>query len=145
MRDESDYNPAVLIGERLREIREAKGLSQGDIERRTGMLRMYVSRWRTVTQSRRSNHSRNLRMLCRSLYSSFSTRGRKPCSASEFQMRSEGRGSLRCTRPRTRRWKLFHRHLARMKESDRLVLLAIAQRMAGALGRPRRSAKRVRR
>jgi transcriptional regulator with XRE-family HTH domain len=34
----------MLIGERLRTIREAKNLSQGDIEKRTGMLRRYTSR-----------------------------------------------------------------------------------------------------
>ena len=34
----------MIIGDRLREIREAKKLSQGDIEKRTGLLRCYVSR-----------------------------------------------------------------------------------------------------
>lgn len=34
----------MLIGQRLREIREAKNLSQGDIEHRTGLLRCYTSR-----------------------------------------------------------------------------------------------------
>ncbi len=34
----------MLIGKRLREIREAKNLSQGDIEQRTGLIRHYVSR-----------------------------------------------------------------------------------------------------
>ncbi len=34
----------MLIGKRLREIREAKNLSQGDIEQRTGLIRCYVSR-----------------------------------------------------------------------------------------------------
>ena len=32
------------IGKRLRELREAKGLSQGDIEHGTGLHRCYVSR-----------------------------------------------------------------------------------------------------
>src|SRR5713226_8087282 len=32
------------IGARLRELREAKNLSQGDIERRTGLARSYTSR-----------------------------------------------------------------------------------------------------
>ncbi|MGH9327765.1 MAG: helix-turn-helix domain-containing protein [Terriglobia bacterium] len=32
------------IGKRLRMLREAKGLSQGDIERRSGLLRSYISR-----------------------------------------------------------------------------------------------------
>jgi transcriptional regulator with XRE-family HTH domain len=34
----------LMIGERLRAIRESKNLSQGDIENRTGMLRCYTSR-----------------------------------------------------------------------------------------------------
>jgi transcriptional regulator with XRE-family HTH domain len=34
----------MIIGDRLRELREAKKLSQGDIEKRTGLLRCYISR-----------------------------------------------------------------------------------------------------
>lgn len=34
----------MVIGDRLRSIREEKKLSQGDIEKRTGLLRCYVSR-----------------------------------------------------------------------------------------------------
>ena len=34
----------MVIGDRLREIREAKNLSQGDIEKRTRLLRCYLSR-----------------------------------------------------------------------------------------------------
>ena len=34
----------LMIGERLRTIRESKNLSQGDVEKRTGMLRCYTSR-----------------------------------------------------------------------------------------------------
>ena len=33
----------MLIGERLRLLRENKQLSQGDIEKRTGLLRCYIS------------------------------------------------------------------------------------------------------
>jgi hypothetical protein len=32
----------MVIGDRLRELREAKKLSQGDIEKRTGLLRCYI-------------------------------------------------------------------------------------------------------
>lgn len=32
------------IGKRLKTMREAKGLSQGDIEKRAGLLRSYISR-----------------------------------------------------------------------------------------------------
>ncbi len=34
----------MIIGERIRTIREMKGLSQGKIESRTGLLRCYISR-----------------------------------------------------------------------------------------------------
>jgi transcriptional regulator with XRE-family HTH domain len=34
----------MIIGNRLRAIREEKKLSQGDIEKRTGLLRCYISR-----------------------------------------------------------------------------------------------------
>jgi len=34
----------MIIGDRLRVLREHKKLSQGDIEKRTGMLRCYISR-----------------------------------------------------------------------------------------------------
>ncbi len=34
----------MVIGDRLRELREQKKLSQGDIEKRTGLLRCYISR-----------------------------------------------------------------------------------------------------
>lgn len=34
----------MIIGERLRALREQKNFSQGDIEKKTGLLRCYVSR-----------------------------------------------------------------------------------------------------
>jgi transcriptional regulator with XRE-family HTH domain len=34
----------MFLGDRLRTIRESKQLSQGDLERRTGLLRCYLSR-----------------------------------------------------------------------------------------------------
>jgi len=34
----------MVIADRLRALREAKDLSQGDIEKRTGLLRCYISR-----------------------------------------------------------------------------------------------------
>ena len=34
----------MIIGDRLRELREKLNLSQGDIEKRTGFLRCYISR-----------------------------------------------------------------------------------------------------
>ena len=34
----------VIIGERLRALREEKKFSHGDVEKRTGLLRCYISR-----------------------------------------------------------------------------------------------------
>jgi transcriptional regulator with XRE-family HTH domain len=34
----------MVIGDKLKELRETKNLSQGDIEKRTGLLRCYISR-----------------------------------------------------------------------------------------------------
>jgi transcriptional regulator with XRE-family HTH domain len=34
----------MVIGDRLRALREQRNMSQGDIEKRTGLLRVYVSR-----------------------------------------------------------------------------------------------------
>jgi transcriptional regulator with XRE-family HTH domain len=34
----------MIVGDRLRELREEKKLSQGDIEKKTGLLRCYISR-----------------------------------------------------------------------------------------------------
>jgi len=34
----------MVIGHRLRQLREEKGLSQGDIEKASGLLRCYISR-----------------------------------------------------------------------------------------------------
>jgi transcriptional regulator with XRE-family HTH domain len=34
----------MIIGDRLREIRQQKKLSQGEVEKRTGLLRCYISR-----------------------------------------------------------------------------------------------------
>src|SRR5450631_4380910 len=36
--------PPMIIGDRLRVLREQKKLSQGEIEKRTGLLRCYISR-----------------------------------------------------------------------------------------------------
>jgi len=38
------YSVAMIIGDHLRQLREEKKMSQGDIEKRTGLLRCYISR-----------------------------------------------------------------------------------------------------
>jgi transcriptional regulator with XRE-family HTH domain len=52
----------MLIGERLRTLREEKNLSQGDIEKRTGMRAATPPEWRTATRFPRSTPSKNSRV-----------------------------------------------------------------------------------
>src|ERR1700688_4278062 len=42
--DDHNQETPMVIGNRLKELRESKKLSQGDIEKRTGLLRCYISR-----------------------------------------------------------------------------------------------------
>ena len=42
--NESAHSRGLAIGGRIRQIREERGLSQGDIEKKTGLLRCYTSR-----------------------------------------------------------------------------------------------------
>lgn len=51
----------MIISDRLRAVREAKNLSQGDIEERTGLLRCYISRIEKATRCRRLKRWRRWR------------------------------------------------------------------------------------
>jgi len=44
----------MVIGERLKVLREQRNLSQGDVEKRTGLLRCYVSRVESGQQFQRA-------------------------------------------------------------------------------------------
>jgi len=44
LRPHDENNPNMNIGETIRSYRLQKGMSQGDIEKRTGLLRCYLSR-----------------------------------------------------------------------------------------------------
>jgi transcriptional regulator with XRE-family HTH domain len=48
----------MVIGNRLKELRESKELSQGDIEKRTGLLRCYISRVENGQQFRQFPRSK---------------------------------------------------------------------------------------
>src|SRR5256885_12872230 len=54
-------SPRVNIGEVIKTYRSQRGLSQGDIERRTGLLRCYLSR---VENGRSEEHTSELQSPC---------------------------------------------------------------------------------
>jgi transcriptional regulator with XRE-family HTH domain len=122
----------MLIGERIRAIREVKNLSQLDIEKRSGLLRMYVSRVE-------NNHTvpsfetleRFARALEVPLYQFFYDGKKGPELPPLLKGRAADHAGQGESRQEARNWERFRYLLARMKESDRRLLLALAQRMAG--------------
>src|ERR1700722_16777981 len=122
---------AVLIGERLRALREEKQLSQGDIQERTGLSRNYVSR---VENGHTVPVVETLEKFARALevplYQLF-YEGERPAELSNLTKRKAAQksewGSSGKDRLTLDRFRLL---LSRMQAGDRQILLALAQEMA---------------
>jgi transcriptional regulator with XRE-family HTH domain len=105
------------IGKRLRGLREAKGLSQGDIEKRSGLLRCYLSR-----------------VECGHTVPSLVTLEKwvKALDLELYQLFYEGKGKLVAPKvaksppPRTRERKLVDL-FGRMPEEDKILFLGLAR------------------
>ena len=117
----------MQIGERLRELRESKKFSQGDIEKRTGLLRCYISR---VENSHTVPAVETLEKFARALelpmYRLFYEGAEPP----KKLPRAEGADPLWGTnakeRPELRR---LAKALSLMDERTRTLLLGLSQRM----------------
>ncbi len=124
----------MVIGNRLKELRESKELSQGDIEKRTGLLRCYISRVENGhTVPSVSTLERMARALEVPMYRLFhdgeaaaSLRKFKPPKDDEFGSKGAEADYLSKLR----------RLLAKMEPDDQNLLLHMAQK----IGRPNRSA-----
>jgi transcriptional regulator with XRE-family HTH domain len=123
--------PPMIIGDRLRAIREQKKLSQGDIERRCGLLRCYLSR---VENGHTIPSIETLEKMARALevplYQLFYD-GEEPPQLPNLPNRKTETdllwgGSGRDARLLTK----LRRSLGRMAESNRSLLLHMAQKMA---------------
>ena len=118
----------MVIGNRLKELRESKNLSQGDIEKRTGLLRCYISRVENGhTVPSVSTLERMARALEVPMYRLFhdgeapaSLRKVKPPKDDEFGSRGAQADYLSKLR----------RLLAKMKPNDQQFLLHMAQKVA---------------
>jgi transcriptional regulator with XRE-family HTH domain len=124
----------MIIADRLRTLREEKHLTQGDIEKRTGLFRCYISR---VENGHTVPAIETLEKFARALevplYQLFYD-GEKPAvpaslakqkGAGEVDWGSAGKDASALGRFRTL--------LGRMKDPDRRLLLNMAQKMAGAI------------
>jgi transcriptional regulator with XRE-family HTH domain len=115
------------IGERLKELRERKKLSQGDIEKKTSLLRCYISR---VENGHTVPAIETLEKIARALevrmYEIFYD-GEKPPAPNVPKIDDDGWGSSgRDARTLAR----FCRLLSRTKRDDQKLLLFVAQKMS---------------
>ena len=117
----------MLIGDRLKALREQKKLSQGDIEKRTGLLRCYISR---VENGHTVPAIETLEKLTRAmgmpLYQIF-YEGEKPPAPNLPRFDDGGWGSSgRDARTLGR----FRSLLRRTSKADQKLLLFMAQKMS---------------
>jgi transcriptional regulator with XRE-family HTH domain len=118
----------MIIGDRLRTLREQKNLSQGQIEKRTGLLRCYISR---VENGHTVPSIETLKKMSRALeiplYQLF-YEGDNPPPLPKFKsVKTPSWGS---SGKQARLMATFHRLLSRTDENDRKLLLHMARKMA---------------
>ncbi len=118
----------MIVGDRLRTLREQKNLSQGDIEKRTGLLRCYISR---VENGHTVPSIETLEKISRALgiplYQLF-YEGKNPAAIPKvktIKAPSWGRSGKEA-----RLLSKFRRIFSRTDESDRQLLLHMARKMA---------------
>jgi transcriptional regulator with XRE-family HTH domain len=121
----------MIIGDRLRAIREEKNLSQGDIEKRTGLIRCYVSRVENGhTVPALDTIEKFARALEVPLYQLFYD-GEKPPALAHLPKRRTSDDILwGSSRKDARLLVQLQRLLGRIDQKDRSLLLFMAQRMA---------------
>jgi transcriptional regulator with XRE-family HTH domain len=121
----------MIIGDRLREMREEKKLSQGDIEKRTGLLRCYISR---VENGHTVPAIETLEKMARALecplYQLFYEGEEPPKLPNILKRRSSDEIVWGSTGKEARYLNKFRRLLGKTEESDRKLLLYMAQKMA---------------
>jgi transcriptional regulator with XRE-family HTH domain len=121
----------MVIGDRLREMREGKNLSQGDIEKRTGLLRCYISR---VENGHTVPTIETLEKMARALevplYQLFYD-GEEPPKLPNLPKRKTADDiAWGVTGKDARLLSKFQRLMGRVEESDRKLLMCLAQKMA---------------
>jgi len=116
----------MVIGEKLKTLREGQNLSQGDIEKRTGLLRCYISR---VENGHTVPSIDTLEKLARALavpmYRLFTddARVKKPNIPASKAGNTRNKGQEAELRS-------FTKLLSRMNDKDHALLLHMASKMA---------------
>jgi transcriptional regulator with XRE-family HTH domain len=130
----------VIIGDQLRAMREEKQLSQGDIEKRTGLLRCYISR---VENGHTVPAIETLEKMARALevpmYRLFYD-GEEPPKLPNLPKRKSSDDIAWGSSGKDARFlSKLRRLLGKAEEADRKLLLYLAQKMA----QPRNGRSRV--
>jgi transcriptional regulator with XRE-family HTH domain len=124
-------NPAMIIGDRLRELREEKKLSQGDIEKRTGLLRCYISR---VENGHTVPAIETLEKLARAfeipLYQLFYEGEEPPAPPNLPKRKSSDEIAWGSSGKPARFLSKLRRLLGKVNEQDRKIILHMARKMA---------------
>jgi transcriptional regulator with XRE-family HTH domain len=119
----------MIIGERLRALREAKQLSQAHIEERTGLLRCYTSRvehgYTVPSIETLEKYARALKVPIYMLFCD----GEEPPKLRKFKANGKDDSFGRSAKE-TSYLSRFRLALGNMSNKDRKLLLHIAARMA---------------
>jgi transcriptional regulator with XRE-family HTH domain len=121
----------MVICDRLRELREQKNFSQGDIEKRTGLLRCYISRLENGhTVPAIETLEKMARALEVPMYKLFYD-GEKPAQAPNvFKRKSSDDGLWGNSGKDAKFLNQLRRLLGKANEDDRKLILYTLQKMA---------------
>ena len=126
----------MIIGDRLRTLREEKQLSQGDIEKRTGLLRCYISR---VENGHTVPVIETIEKLARALevpmYQVFYDGDKPPELPNLPKRKSSDDIAWGGTGKDARFLTKLRRLLAKTEEENRKLIMYMAQKMAGTKSR----------
>src|SRR5690348_5336828 len=129
----------MVIGDRLRELRESKKLSQGDIEKRTGLLRCYISR---VENGHTVPAIETLEKLARGLeiplYQLFYDGDEPPKLPNLLKRKTAGDSVWGSSGKHATYLHKLRKYLSKAAEPDRKLIMVMAQKIAS--GRNRRAA-----
>ncbi len=121
----------MIIGDRLRELREQKKLSQGDIEKRTGLVRPYISR---VENNHSVPNIETLEKMARALevpmYQLFYDGEEPPKLLSLPKLKSPDEIAWGSAGKDARFLSKLRRVLGKSSEEDRKLVMHMAQKMA---------------
>ena len=123
----------MIVGERLREIRQHKKMSQGDIEERTGLLRCYISRVENgYTIPALETLEKMARALEVSMYQLFYD-GENPAELANLPRSKDSADTAWGSKGKDARWLWRLRsNLGRLTESDRKLVMFMVLKMARA-------------